>query len=135
MGNRTAKVLAVSAVWAPYLASSIFLFWAILAACGSDSLVLTAVAWLIGTAFAYFSTTMIIAEINAVDDSDTFLTVLMIFAVWMLLWLLETAIRKVHMGDNAMCTYSSGTVLFAWIASYVGAFFATQGVIYVHQRT
>ena len=134
MGNRTAKVLAVSAVWAPYLASSIFLFRAMLAACGPGSLALSAAAWLLGAVIACFSTMTIIREIQWVHDSDKTFLMILVCVVWMLLWLLETDARKLLIGDSAMCTYGSAIVLFAWIAGTLGTFFATEGLIYSQQQ-
>ena len=126
-----AKTLVICSISVPYLASSVFFFRFMINLCGLESLVLSGVAWLLGSAFAYFAVRHVMAETPYLLD-DLGILLFLVCLLWTALWLIETALRAVIYKNSwtAMtCDSTSLTVLFAWVAGAVIMYLLTEAIV------
>ena len=126
------KILTVCSVALPYLGSSVFFFKYMISLCGAESLVLSGIAWLLGSAFAYCSIRYVMAEISF-HDSDKGILLFLICLLWTVLWVVETAFRAVIVGTVVTCDSTSFALLLAWVVGGVVGLLLTEAIVYMLQ--
>ena len=129
------KILTVCSVALPYLASSVFFFRFMINLCGAESLVLSGVAWLLGSVFAYFAVRYVMTEISF-HHSDKGILLFLICLLWTALWLIETAFRAViykNVGTVVTCDSTSFALLLAWVVGGVVGLLLTESIVYMLQ--
>ncbi len=120
------KIIAVMAIWVPYMVASVFFLMKMAGVCGTGSLALTGFIWIFASLFIFFIAKDLMTEIGFVNDGDRAECLTMTCALWVVVGVIEIFFQKALIGEA--CGVLSAVPLFAWLAGAVLGSLASQAI-------